>query len=582
MKRTVGMIAAGSLAAGLTLGLLPGILPQATPGIQLAHAAESEVSFDEAREKGAHTTISDKADLYVFASSETDHTGKLELQVWGKLKMPYTSQDVDVTDTDSTFMRPNQYMKTAFEWAGEPGVGAYDKTLFKSSMPVYVDKNAKTIKLSFQGEEFDLAVPSSLSKLDVAPLAGALAEHRAEYEAAKNAGMLITPESSAEFELQMREAEDLLARTAKPDTDVTQQQLSDKRESLNQAFAKLVPLPFDRGPLQAAIARADKAIGRIPELAAQGKGWELEGYNRFYSEYLRAKKLVDTPDLTFIVGPRHGGGLHTQRDFDTSAKRLGELTDALSIVDRKPTDTSTLRKAFDEALSLSPDAGRGWEPNSGKAFYDALSQVQDILNSAYPSEQDVARAQEALRTARQGLVQRDLDPASAYTMTIRYRHHADNAPSELIDSYFTKDGDQVKKVIEGVLPGSEQRIYLDDLETIKKFDGYVPTTFFYASDDGTLGKVRAFTGSDGRTFILFTAERNGDLDIKYERGTDTREAYAPAGGEAPKQTVTSTETKVRRQALPQTGEEALPMAASAALGLFGLGGGLVSRRIRRD
>jgi len=140
-----------------------------------------------------------------------------------------------------------------------------------------------------------------------------------------------------------------------------------------------------------------------------------------------------------------------------------------------------------------------------------------------------------------------------------------------------------------VLPGSEHRIYLDDLEAIKKFEGYVPTTFFYASDDGTLGKVRTFTGSDGRTLILFTAERNGDLDVKYEKGTDARGTRTSAqhdapstSGVAPQQTVTTTETKVRRQSLPQTGEEALPMAAVAALGLLGLGGGFVSRGIRRD
>ncbi len=519
-KATTGVLVASLIAGGFAAAVSVEVHELSS----LAWADEKQpVSFDYVKGNGVHTAVADKADMYVMASSETDHTGKLELHVYGKLKMPYTGQDIDVTDSDVAWMKPNQYMKSFFEWAPEdPMSSKYDKTIFRNTLPIYVNKGTRSIKMSLDGEEVDLAIPAALSVLDIDPLASALREHRAEYEAAKSAGMVIVPATAEAFEKQMKAAEDLLAEAQRPGNKVTQDKISAARQALNEAFSNLAPAPFERKPLASAIAQADRALAQVADLAKRGEGYEEDGYNAFYASYLRAKDLMATEDLKFIVGPREGGALNTQRDFDKAAAELRDLTEKLSVVKREAVDTSKLREAFYAALELKPAQGKGWDAASGRVFRAALGNAQDILNTAYPTAKEVDQALKSLDEATGSLVQINLDPKSAYAMSVRYRHHADNAPSHLIDAYFQNGGEQVKVIKEGIVPGSEVRIYLSDLDTVKKFDGYVPTTFFYASDDGTLGKVRLFTGRDGRAFVSFVAEANGDLDIKYEKGVDSR------------------------------------------------------------
>lgn len=527
MREGMRKVTAGALAVGLVCGGAVAAVPRVgaiqSPDVAWAEEA-NQITFDYVKKNGVHTAVSDKADMYVMASSETDHTGKLEIHVYGKLKMPYTGQEIDVTDSDESWMKPNPYMKSMFEWAPEdPAASVYDKTMFKNTLPIYVDKGTTSIKMSLKGEEVDLAIPAALSVLDTKPLSEALNGHRAEYEAAKNAGMAIKPETAKAFEDQMAAAEKMLEDAAKPDTTVTQDALVQARQKLNEAFGNLAPEPFKREALSAAIEKANKIIANVPELAKQGKGYETKAYDAFYASYLRAKELMATEDLKFVVGSHEGGALSTQRDFDRTAAELEDLSGKLPVIERKAVDTGKLKATFFKALDRKPADGKGWEASSGRAFRNALTNAQEVLNTAYPSEEAVEGALKTLVEAGDALKEENLDPKSAYTMNIRYRHHAEDAPSHLIDKYFEADGAQVKVAKEGIVPGSEVRIYLDDLDTVKKFDGYTPTTFFYASDDGTLGKVRLFTGEDGRAFVSFVAEANGDLDIKYEKGADSRQ-----------------------------------------------------------
>ncbi|WP_306792738.1 hypothetical protein [Collinsella ureilytica] len=119
-----------------------------------------------------------------------------------------------------------------------------------------------------------------------------------------------------------------------------------------------------------------------------------------------------------------------------------------------------------------------------------------------------------------------------------------DAPSALINAYFKDEsGSPVEEVIADVLPGSEQRIYLDNFTAIKQFKDYKPNAFFYGSDDTSLGKVRLFTDKDGRQFISFTAERNADLDIQYVPGKDDRHAPNASGVHTESQSDNKPDTK---------------------------------------
>lgn len=523
-------LACGTALAGLVIGSAMVVPDVPAIGVQPAYAAQAAVTLADAKAHGVKTSLGSKADIYVMAVSSMDHTGKREIVIYGELKMPYTKQDIDIADQDVAWFKTNEYMKSFFEWSENTQPNEYDWTVFKNTLTAVVDAKASSFKMGFDGEEYDIALPKGLSVLDTAPLSGALTEHETAYRAALGAGMQIEEASAAAFEARMQSARDLLARASADGTAVVQDDLDAERAKLNEAFAALSPKPFDRSALDSALEKGAKVVDSVATLAEQGKGYDPAAYDAFYRAYHEALRIAKTPDPTSIVGPHEGDPLVTHKDFADAATRLNEAMGKLEIGALHAADTSALEAAYFDALDRMPDAGYGWERASAAGFFAALDEAKNVLSSAYPEEADVSAALASLKDASAALTQVKLDESAAYTMTVRYRHASDNVPTDMIDAYFMKDGSQVKSEIAGVVPGSERRIYLDDLDLIKKFDGYVPTTFYYASDDTTLGKVRVHTGRDGRTFLAFTAEANGNLDVKYELGDDKRTAPVAEGG----------------------------------------------------
>lgn len=520
-----------AVAAGLALALTGscGIVPQlfeAKPALAQT-TASSEITLADAKAIGTKTDVGAYGSMYVVAVKQTDHTNNLELKIFGELKLPYTSQDIDLDNQDENWFKPNEYVKSFFEWSPtDPSVGTYDRTVFQNKLPVFVKKGTRVLKMQLNGEDFELAVPADLSSLDTSPLQDALTEHKSQYEAAKAYGMKISEESSKAFEAEVAACDALLKKAQDGPSSVTQDEITAQRQKLNEAFGALKPLPYDRVALKAALDKAQKALNRIPELAKDGMGFEKSGFDAFYRSYLAAKDLDALEDLAFIIGPHEGGPLKTQRDFDTTADELNRLTQALNPIKMDLAKTDSLRETYFNALDVMPQEGFGWTPASRTAFYEALEHAKIMLNTLYPEQRDVDSALSQLQTATKALEETKLDTTKPkykpFTLGIRYRHHNDSAPSALIDEYFEADGSPIKEVIENVIPGSEQRIYLDNFELIKRFAGFTPTTFFYGSDDSSLGKVHVFTDRNGRSFIAFAAELNSELDVKYEKGDDTR------------------------------------------------------------
>ena len=561
-------LACGTALAGLVISSAMVVPEVPAIGVQPAYAAQGTVTLADAKAHGVKTSLGSKADIYVMAVSSMDHTGKREVVIYGELKMPYTKQDIDIADQDIAWFKTNEYMKSFFEWSENTQPNEYDWTVFKNTLTAVVDAKASSFKMGFDGEEYDIALPKGLSVLDTAPLSGALTEHETAYRAALGAGMQIEEASAAAFEARMQSARDLLARAAADGTAVVQNDLDAERAKLNEAFAGLSPKPFDRSAIESALEKGAQVVDSVATLAEQGKGYDPAAYDAFYRAYHEALRIAKAPDPTSIVGPHEGEPLVTHKDFADAATRLNEAMGKLEIGALHAADTSALEEAYFDALDRMPDTGYGWERASAAGFFDALDEAKNVLSSAYPEEADVSAAVASLKGASQALTQVKLDESAAYTMTVRYRHASDNVPTDMIDAYFMEDGSQVKSEIAGVVPGSERRIYLDDLDLIKKFDGYVPTTFYYASDDTTLGKVRVHTGRDGRTFLAFTAEANGNLDVKYELGDDKRGKPADSdngSNDAPSDAADGRDGASDKQGGPaaDAGKDAVSVQASA-------------------
>ncbi|WP_308805912.1 hypothetical protein, partial [Atopobium minutum] len=110
-----------AVAAGLALALTGscGIVPQlfeAKPALAQT-TASSEITLADAKAIGTKTDVGAYGSMYVVAVKQTDHTNNLELKIFGELKLPYTSQDIDLYNQDENWFKPNEYVKSFFEWS---------------------------------------------------------------------------------------------------------------------------------------------------------------------------------------------------------------------------------------------------------------------------------------------------------------------------------------------------------------------------------------------------------------------------------------------------------------------------------
>lgn len=489
--------------------------------VHIANAEEAQDSFESAKAYGEKTSF-ERYDIYTMIMSQDATTKKNQVVLYGELKMPYTCQDLDVEDHDSSYFKANPYMTSFFEWDSKHAhENRYDNTIFKANMqPFALDQGKDTLLLTIDGEEVSVKVQQKSTALNTKDLEGALTEHENEYQAVKSAGMKITPDTERAFLDVTTQARSLLDEAKKEGSKVTQQQLDEMRATYNESFARLMPEPFDRTHLRKALDVAQKADGLNGK---DGKRYKQEGYQTFSKRYAQAKKLEETEDLRSAVGPRENGITVTHRDFETTPVALEEAVSKLELEDYVAPDTARLMKAYHEAVAAKPSDGMGFTKESAQPHYEHLTQALYMLHDVYATQDDMDKMADKLNESRKALVSVPLNPVDAFDLVIKYRHPMDDAPSAKIDEYFEEGGKQIEVVMKGVLPGQEVRIPLKDYERIKRFEGYNPTSFFYAANDTSTDTVRVLRDEDGEQFILFTAEKHGGLDVKYLKGADTRD-----------------------------------------------------------
>lgn len=495
-----------------------------------AVAEEAQDSFESAKAHGEKTSF-EKYDIYTLVISQDANTKKNQIVIYGELKMPYTCQDLDVEDHEYNYFKPNEYATSYFEWDSKHAhSNRYDNTIFKANMqPFAFDAGKELLAVTIDNEDISVKVQQNNVALNTKDLEDALTEHENEYQAAKSAGMKITSSSEQAFKEVTKEARALLDEAKKSDSEVEQAQLDKMRTKYNESFAQLMPEPFDRAALDKAVKDATQADSLNGQ---NGKRYKKEGYDSFSKLYAQAKKLQDTDDLTSIVGPRENGITVTHRDFEVVPAALEEAIAKLELESYVVPDNTRLQAAYNEAVKTRPAQGMGFTSETSQPHYNNLTQALYMLNDVYATQEDMDKMASELDKTRKALISVPLNPADTFDLIVKYRHPMDDAPSAKIDQYFEKDGAQIEEVLKNVLPGQEIRIPMKDYQLIKKFEGYNPTSFFYAANDTSTDTVRVLRDEHGEQFILFTAEKHGGLDVKYLKGEDLRDA-TPAPNPSP-------------------------------------------------
>ncbi len=509
----------GSFAAMHSGEASPGINPDSNCKLfsaQPAYAAEVANSFESAKEFGTKSNF-EKFDIYTLLLSEDKRTKKKQVAIYGELKLPYSRQDIDVSDHDENFFKSNPYLTNFFEWDDKHlPENKWDATIFKANIsPIAFNSDETELKITIDQEEFTVKLPTEFSALNTEELNAALTEHEAEYQTVKSAGMKITKDTEDAFIKATEDARAMLEEAKSAGTKLKQEDIDKMREEYNIKFAELKPEPFDRGALNEALALAKEADDKN---GRDNKRYEQEGYKVFSQLYYRAQQLEQTEDLNSIVGPREGDPLPTHRDFEEVPKKLNDAREALKLMDYTPANTQGLKAAYDEAISLPIPDNKGYTPVSAEPFYSALVKALEALSDPYADQEQLDQLEKELKEAQAKLKFTDLKAEDAFTMKIMYRHPLDDAPSGKIDDYFKEGDNNITEKLDNIKPGQEMRIYFDDKKLMKEFPGYAVSSFFYALKDSSQDTVRVFKDKDGRRFILFTAEKNGHLDIKYLKG----------------------------------------------------------------
>ena len=280
------------------------------------------------------------------------------------------------------------------------------------------------------------------------------------------------------------------------------------------------------------------------------------------------QKLLATPDAVTLKTPREGE-LVTHRDFDNAAAALDAAVAAATTEDYTPVDTTALDARYDAAIARVPAAGKGFTPGTRAALMSEIATAATLRDqAAYATADQVSQEVTALEDVMDALVEEPL--GEAFTLTVRYQHPMEGAPSDLIHEYFN---DAAGNPVEEQVPvhrGQEMRYPLTDETLIKRFEGYTPRSFHLNSDDGTLGLVQVLTDSKGVRTVAFRADTTspaggGSLDIRYVAGQDTRVAPSPTPGpETPADPGTGADQAAAPAVDPAVGPSAGAAAQAAA------------------
>lgn len=530
-----------ALGAALVLPVGMAATPLLAPASVAAEASDTH-SLDWVKAHATPQTVTydtkygeQQATVWVATLSYGSLSQAREIMLYGEVAMPISSQDVGVEEFDGRYYLPfetnsvrhNEYVRSRLLWSEEDPKGTYDKTVFSSDGPIRGVRGT-SVALTLGGVESTVSVPQETAVTDTHELEEAITEHWSTYSAAVDAGMLLDETTKQTYLSQDAAARALVTRARAGGADApTNADIQAARTSLNTAFDALTPAPYDRTSLTTSLA------GATTLLEANGKdGRRLTraSYDTLVAAVATGQKLLATPDAVTLKTPREGE-LVTHRDFDNAAAALDAAVAAATLRDQ----------------------------------------------AAYATADQVSQEVTALEDVMEALVEEPL--GEAFTLTVRYQHPMEGAPSDLIHEYFN---DAAGNPVEEQVPvhlGQEMRYPLTDETLVKRFEAYTPRSFHLNSDDGTLGLVQVLTDSKGVRTVAFRADTTspaggGSLDIRYVAGQDTRVAPSPTPGpETPADPGTGVDQAAAPAADPAVGPSAgaAPQAAAQQGGRPGSG-----------
>ena len=577
-----------ALGAALVLPVGMAATPLLAPASVAAEASDTH-SLDWVKAHATPQTVTydtkygeQQATVWVATLSYDSLSQAREIMLYGEVAMPISSQDVGVEEFDGRYYLPfetnsvrhNEYVRSRLLWSEEDPKGTYDKTVFSSDGPIRGVRGT-SVALTLGGVESTVSVPQETAVTDTHELEEAITEHWSAYSAAVDAGMLLDETTKQTYLSQDAAARALVTRARAGGADApTNADIQAARTSLNTAFDALTPAPYDRTSLTTSLA------GATTLLEANGKdGRRLTraSYDTLVAAVATGQKLLATPDAVTLKTPREGE-LVTHRDFDNAAAALDAAVAAATTEDYTPVDTTALDARYDAAIARVPAEGKGFTPGTRAALMSEIATAATLRDqAAYATADQVSQEVTALEDVMEALVEEPL--GEAFTLTVRYQHPMEGAPSNLIHEYFN---DAAGNPVEEQVPvhlGQEMRYPLTDETLIKRFEGYTPRSFHLNSDDGTLGLVQVLTDSKGVRTVAFRADTTspaggGSLDIRYVAGQDTRVAPSPTPGpETPADPGTGTDQAAAPAADPAVGPSAgaAPQAAAQQGGRPGSG-----------
>lgn len=533
-----------ALGAALVLPVGMAATPLLAPASVAAEASDTR-SLDWVKAHATPQTVTydmkygeQQATVWVATLSYDSLSQAREIMLYGEVAMPISSQDVGVEEFDGRYYLPfetnsvrhNEYVRSRLLWSEEDPKGTYDKTVFSSDGPIRGVRGT-SVALTLGGVESTVSVPQETAVTDTHELEEAMTEHWSTYSAAVDAGMLLDETTKQTYLSQDAAARALVTRARAGGADApTNADIQAARTSLNTAFDALTPAPYDRTSLTTSLA------GATTLLEANGKdGRRLTraSYDTLVAAVATGQKLLATPDAVTLKTPREGE-LVTHRDFDNAAAALDAAVAAATTEDYTPVDTTALDTRYDAAIARVPAEGKGFTPATRAALMSEIATAATLRDqAAYATADQVSQEVTALEDVMDALVEEPL--GEAFTLTVRYQHPMEGAPSDLIHEYFN---DAAGHPVEEQVPvhlGQEMRYPLTDETLIKRFEGYTPRSFHLNSDDGTLGLVQVLTDSKGVRTVAFRADTTspaggGSLDIRYVSGQDTRVAPSPTPG----------------------------------------------------
>ena len=559
-------------------------------GINSAIADGGQHNFEWIKTHGEKTVVEldeGKVDVYVATLSVDPLNKSKQVILYGKLQMPLTFQDFDLEDfdnktylnSDSNKVKYNEYVSINLLVSPEdPQPNKYDKTIFQldQSIPVKGDK----VKLVLKDKSFDIPVPAKTAEVDTSYLEGAIAEHWNEYQAALNAGIKLDPATADAYLRINDEARAFVDNAKKAENPPSIEEIEAMRTKLNETYAELLPLPYERDGLNSLIAEAQK---KIDQNGANATRYTKDSFDALNSALAKAEQLVSLKDLTTVKVPADGSPLVTHRAFDESEKALRAAIDALQTEPFTQVNLDALKALYDQAVTKTPKEGYTFNKDGIEALHAAIEATAAEIFTApqYMDEQKVQQLTDALQSALKGLNEVKLDPKRAFKVKVMYAHPTEGGVSPLLKEYFTDEAQNPITETLPVIDGQYVNIPLSD-PLVKDFPGYLPTNFLYGSDDGSLQLAKVLRDSSGKQRVVFTAtaanlDTGTTLVVFYEKSEkpDTGTTVVEPSGAANAQQANATSTQASKSGkLARTGADTYT-ALVATLATFLAGASLM-------